>query len=138
MAKIPRQSSLITRIITMYVPNKSSKWGDRKIYCQQQKKLTTLNITTCPLKIFWKDVWKLLYTCQNITDKLFLVEDWNHDIRDEKNLYQFKVRSLKPLIIQKYRNLGPGIYQRGNSPIDEICISFTIKSKLQRTLNMVI
>ena len=71
------KDNLITRIITVYVPTKPTVWGDRKVYFQQQKALTIDNITECPLKVFWEDLWELVDTCQKDEEQIILIGDWN-------------------------------------------------------------
>ena len=53
--------------------------------------------------------------------------DWNQDVREEKILELFKARNLKPSTTERHRHSGPGTYQRGTTPIDEIFTAFTIK-----------
>ena len=60
-------------------------------------------------------------------EQIILMGDWNQDVREEKFLEPFKARNLKPSITERHGNSGPGTYQRGTAPIDEIFTSFTIK-----------
>ena len=123
------KDNLITRIITVYLPNKPTEWGDRKVYFQQQKALIIDSITEYPLKIFWEDLWEMVDTCQKDGEQIILMGDWNQDVREEKFLEPFKIRNLKPSITERHGNSGPGIYQRGTATIDEIFTSFTIEVK---------
>ena len=79
------KDNLITRIITIYVPTKPTVWRDRKVYFQQQNALTIDNITECPLKVFWKDLWELVDTCKKDEEQIILMRDWNQDVWEESS-----------------------------------------------------
>ena len=51
---IQGKNSIKTRIVSVYVPNMTSKHGHKKVVCQQQRALLAMEITDNVFTIFWK------------------------------------------------------------------------------------
>ena len=49
------KQSITTRIVSVYVPNMTSKHGHKKVVCQQQRALLSLGIKENMFTVFWTD-----------------------------------------------------------------------------------
>ena len=78
-------------------------------------------------KAFWNDFWKEVDKWRENGEQLVISGDWNVDVRKSSFLKPFKDRHLIPSNIQSHGLNGPGTYQQGKKPIDEIFISDTLQ-----------
>ena len=114
------------RFVAVYVPCIAQTYGEKKVYCQQQKALLSMGIKRQVMDTFWKDFWTQIDEWLDKGDNLIIGGDWNHDVRKDDFLQDFKNRNLIPAVINKHGINGPETYNRGRSPIDEIFVSSTM------------
>ena len=115
------------RMISVYFPNTATSYGNKKVYCQQQKALVEAGITKPVWMTFWEDLWKEIDKWIEQGEQLIIGGDWNQDVRREIFLRPFRKRNLIPAITHKHGSNGPETFNNGSKPIDEIFTSMTIK-----------
>ena len=116
------------RMVSIYFPTipRDKKFGHKKVYSQQQKALLQMKITESVWATFWTDLTKEIDKWIQEGDQLILGGDWNIDVRKEQFQQRFRERNLIPAIISRHGKEGPGTYNNGSAPIDEIFISSTL------------
>ena len=48
------------RVVSVYFPVLATVYGNKKVYCQQQKALLNMEVEQPVWKIFWRDFWTIL------------------------------------------------------------------------------
>ena len=115
------------RVISVYFPTRSSSYGNKKVYDQQQKALLGMGITAEVHKTFWKDFWSEVDAWLLSGDKLIIGGDWNLKITCPALLNEFRKRNLLPAISGKFDTEPPPTYHRAKRhAIDEIFASAEI------------
>ena len=125
--KLQGKDGIKLRIVSVYVPCRSTEYGNKKVYCQQQKALQKQGEVDNPIRIFWRDFWITIDAWLEAGDKLIIGGDWNQDVRDDTFLEKFKDRNLVPAITSVHGSAGPETFNRGSKPIDELFVSSSIQ-----------
>ena len=115
------------RVVSIYCPIHTTQFGNKKVYCQQQRALIQMGISEPTWKVYWEDLWKEVDKWLEDGENLIIGGDWNRDIREKKFLEEFQRRNLKPAVTGKHGNEGPETYNNGSKPIDEIFITPAIE-----------
>ena len=125
-SQIRGKNGMILRLVSVYVPCISTEYGEKKVFCQQQKAIIAMGIKKDVKTTFWKDLWEQIDTWLDQGENLIVGGDWNTDVRQETFLQPFKERNLLPAVITKHGDKGPETYNRGSNPIDEIFVSSSL------------
>ena len=116
-------------MVSVYFPVFATTYGNKKVYCQQQKALLGLGVAEPVWKVFWRDFWECIDKWLEDGENLIIGGDWNRDVRDQKFLKPFRDRGLVPAITGTHGEQGPETYNKGTKPIDEIFVSNAIRVK---------
>ena len=120
------KQSITTRIVSVYVPNMTSKHGHKKVVCQQQRALLSLGIKENVFTVFWTDFWETVDKWIANGEQLIIAGDWNTNVTKEKFLEEFAKRELIPVMSTSHGKDLPETHNNGSYPIDEIFISKTL------------
>ena len=121
------KNQMKVRVVSVYFPVFATIYGNKKVFCQQQKALLKLGIHRPVWDVFWEDFWKCVDKWKENGEALIIGGDWNKDVRSDKFLKAFQDRDLQPAITGRHGREGPETYNKGKNPIDEIFVSPTIQ-----------
>jgi hypothetical protein len=121
------KKGLKLRVISVYFPTRSSTYGHKKVYDQQQRGLLNMGITTEVHKMFWKDFWKMIDAALADGERLIIGGDWNMKITCPTLRRNFAKRNLLPAISGRFSTPPPPTFNRASRyAIDEIFASADI------------
>ena len=116
------KNGLVTRVVAVYVPNLTSKHGPKKVTCQHQRALLSMNITENAIKVYWEDFWKQIDKWLKDGEQLIIGGDWNREVTNQKFLEPFTQRDLILAMSSKHGTDLPETHNNCTVPIDEFFI----------------
>ena len=124
---IQGKKGITTRIVSVYVPILTSKYGHKKVACQQQRVLLSMGIKDNVMTVFWRDFWQQIDKWLAAGEQLVVGGDWNKDITSPAFLAEFESRNMIPAVASRHGRNLPATHNNGSLPIDEIFCSDTLQ-----------
>ena len=104
-----------------------NKTGIISVWSQQRGYFDSINDDRCPRDIFTDDLCKEIVQWLETGDQLIIGLDANEDVRNGSFSARLQQLGLQETIIAQHGNEAPATYIRGNTPIDGLYVSRSLR-----------